>query len=239
MKYQELVVNGCSYMHAYAGGQGHIDLAEQLGIPKASSLAISGSANNRILRTTVKHSYITAHPTFYVLGMTFLSRDELPILNSTNEFEGAWTNPQNQDFANLWIPTWQQQDTERYVELKLKWEWLSILDRMEDLQFRMISVMRDLQSRGHAVLIYNQADDLAQDFYGHHRLYLLNSCVNIVDGYQWRAIDWQHSQGVPSMDYGANPVHVVPENMKHRASGFHQALNRYLTDYITVKNLLQ
>jgi hypothetical protein len=58
-----VVVNGCSYHESYARGQGHLDLAQRLGfidehnIPQASSLAIGGSANSRILRTTLKHSY--------------------------------------------------------------------------------------------------------------------------------------------------------------------------------------
>ncbi len=58
-------------MHSYALGNGHQDLAQRLGIAQAASIAVSGSANSRILRTTLKHSY-TAPPTLYVLGMTFL-----------------------------------------------------------------------------------------------------------------------------------------------------------------------
>ena len=97
-----LVVNGCSYAQVYANGNGHIDLARRLGIvghhniPQAVSLGIGGSANSRILRTTLKHSYITQVPTLYVLGLTFISRLELPICNPDNEFEGRWANPQNQ-----------------------------------------------------------------------------------------------------------------------------------------------
>ena len=54
-----LVVNGCSYMASYAVGQGHVDLAQKLGLEHPASLAIGGSANSRILRTTLKHSYIS------------------------------------------------------------------------------------------------------------------------------------------------------------------------------------
>ena len=67
-----LVVNGCSYMELYAIGKGHDDLAMQLQLNNPVSLAIGGSANSRILRTTLKHSY-TAPPTFYVLVMTLLT----------------------------------------------------------------------------------------------------------------------------------------------------------------------
>ena len=37
---QQLVVNGCSYTHSYALGNGHQDLAIRLGINQANSIAI-------------------------------------------------------------------------------------------------------------------------------------------------------------------------------------------------------
>ncbi len=60
---EHLVVNGCSYMEAYADGLGPLDLANRLGIPTADTLALGGSANTRIIRTTLKHSYQTDRPT--------------------------------------------------------------------------------------------------------------------------------------------------------------------------------
>ena len=154
-----LVVNGCSYMESYAVGQGHVDLAQQLGLDYPVSLAIGGSANSRILRTTLKHSY-TAPPTFYVLGMTFLSRLEIPICEQLNDFEGRWVNPQNQEFKSRWQHDWTQADSDQFVETKLKSEVFSILDRIEDLMYRMLSAIADLQSRGHRVLMFQQADNL-------------------------------------------------------------------------------
>ena len=77
-------------MEAYARGNGHLDLANRLGIPKAQSLAIGGSANTRIMRTVLKHSYCTDEPTFYVLGMTFL-RLKSYICNSPSST--SWYSP--------------------------------------------------------------------------------------------------------------------------------------------------
>lgn len=226
-------------MHAYALGNGHQHLAEQLNIPTASSLAISGSANGRILRSTIKHSYTTTRPTFYVLGMTFLSRDELPILTPTSDFEGRWTNPQNQDFEKLWCLPWTRKDTDTYVDLKLKWEWSSILDRIEDLQFRILSAVNDLKSRGHAVLVYNQADDVFRDFYNDPKLKYFSQCVNVVNGYKWRAVPWQHEQGVPGTSYADSNMHTVPPEMVHPAAGFHTKLNEYLTNYVHDNKILE
>ena len=238
MKYQELVVNGCSYMEAYASGKGHNDLANQLGIAKAASLAIGGSANTRIIRTTLKHSYQAEHPVFYVLGMTFLSRLEVPILEQQGDFEGRWTNPQNQKFAQYWQHGWTQAETEQFVDIKLKSEVFSILDRVEDLMYKIVSMIADLKSRGHGVLVYQQADNLYDQFIDDPKLGLFNQIKNIVNGYSWKAIEWQHNQGVPAMHYGSAPLYEIQANMQHRNPGHHQELNNFLVDYIKTNQLL-
>lgn len=237
MAFTELVVNGCSYAEVYAQGNGHVDLAQQLGILNAKSLAIGGSANSRIIRTTLKHSYHTESPTFYVLGMTFLSRLEIPILENQCDFEGRWTNPQNQQFSKNWQYGWTQKDTDQFVETKLKSEIHSILDRTEDLMYRILSMISDLQKRGHQVLVYQQADNLYQSFLSDDRLKFFRSVPNIVDGCNWRSISWQLENGVPPL-YRDNNLNHVPNDMKHPAHGYHQILNKFLVDYIAQWNLL-
>ena len=230
-----LVVNGCSYMESYAVGQGHVDLAQQLGLDCPASLAIGGSANSRILRTTLKHSY-TAPPTLYVLGMTFLSRLEIPICEPENDFEGRWVNPQNQEFKHRWQYDWTQADSDQFVETKLKSEVFSILDRVEDLMYRMLSTIADLKSRGHRVLMFQQADNLYTNLLNEPRLTLFDQ-PEIVGGFGWRATAWQAEQGVQAKDYGPGAPYVPPD-MTHPAIGHHQMLNEYLTNYIQERKLL-
>jgi len=232
---KQLVVNGCSYMETYASGQGHVDLAKQLGLEPYPSLAIGGSANSRILRTTIKHSY-AAPPTMYVLGMTFLSRLEIPICEQLNEFEGRWVNPQNQEFKGRWQFGWDHHESDKFVETKLKTEVYSILDRIEDLMYRMLSVIADLKSRGHGVLMFQQADNLYADFLNDPRLALFNQ-PEILGKFAWRAVPWQHEQGVPPTIYPAG-TQYVPKEITHPLSGHHQKLNEYLTTYIREHNLL-
>ena len=231
-----LVVNGCSYMEVYAAGHGQDDLGSRLNIKHSSSLAIGGSANSRIIRTTLKHSYQTKFPTFYILGMTFLSRNEIPILNADSEFEGAWTNPQNQQFSDRWQPHWTQKDTDLYVELKLKTEWTSISDRLEDLMYRIISMGLDLQSRGHRVLVFQQADDIYQQFLTDSRFNLFKKHAWIVGGYDWYSIPWQHSKGVPTSDI---TLPNVPKNICHRHPQHYSVLNSFLEDYIKQYQILK
>lgn len=234
----QLVVNGCSYMETYATGQGHTDLAQRLLILKAESLAIGGSANSRIIRTTLKHSYQTTEPTFYVLGMTFLSRNEIPILQEKHEFEGRWTNPQNQAFKDRWSYDWNQKDTDKYVDLKLKSEIHSIDDRLDDLQYRIMSMIADLHSRGHRVLIFQQADTLYQEhFIQATEFDLFRSTPVIIGGYAWRAVAWQHEQGVEKTVY-MPPNPSVPPDMIHPAPGAHNILNTYLVEYIHAHKIL-
>ena len=238
-----LAVNGCSYADSYASGNGHIDLARRLGfvghhnIPQAVSLAISGSANSRILRTTLKHSYTTQVPTLYVMGMTFISRLELPICNPVNEFEGSWCNPQNQEFQYRWQHQWTGQDSKNFVETKLKSEVYSILDRTEDLMYRMISTITDIQNRGHRVLIFQQADNLYQEYLSNPRLKLFQRS-EIVEGFAWRSVAWQHAQGVKPKIYPEGTQYVPPD-MTHPEPGEHQMINEYLTNYIQEHKILE
>ena len=239
---QRVVVNGCSYMESYAMGNGHVELARNLGIigkfdiPLASTLAIGGSANSRILRTTLKHSYQTSLPTLYVLGMTFVSRLEIPICNPENDFEGRWINPQNQEFKSRWQHGWTQADSDQFVETKLKSEVFSILDRTEDLMYRMLATIGDLQSRGHRVLMFQQADNLYLDCLADPRLHLLRR-PEIIEGFAWRAIAWQYEQGVKPKNYGAGAQYVPPD-MTHPEIGHHELINEYLTDYIREYKIL-
>jgi hypothetical protein len=222
-------------MEVYALGHGQDDLGRRLDIKNCSSLAIGGSANSRIIRTTLKHSYQTKFPTFYILGMTFLSRNEIPILNPDNEFEGSWTNPQNQQFSNRWQQHWTQKDTDLYVELKLKAEWSSISDRLEDLMYRILSMGSDLQSRGHRVLVFQQADDIYQQFLTESKFNLFKETTWIVDGYKWCSIPWQHSKGVP---LSKSSLSTVPKNICHRHPQHYSVLNSFLEDYIKQNQIL-
>lgn len=234
---RKLVVNGCSYMETYAIGQGHADLARQLGLDStAESLAIGGSANSRILRTTLKHSYQTDEPTLYVLGLTFVSRLEIPICEPETEFEGRWINPQNQEFQKRWQVGWTQSDSKQFVETKLKSEVYSILDRTEDLMYRMLATIADLQRRGHRVLMFQQADNLYIEHLQNTRLTLFR-CPEIIGGFGWRSVPWQHSQGVKPITYGPDTPYV-PAEMVHPAVGHHALINEYLTNYIQENKIL-
>lgn len=230
-------------MHAYASGDGHWDLARRLGISHAINLAISGSANGRILRTTMKHATQHTEPTLYVLGMTFTSRDELPILEPRGSeldwgFEGRWTNPQNQQLSHLWQPTWQQKHTDLYVELKLNSEMFSIRCRLENLMYQILAMIQYVHSCGHRVLVYQQADTLIREEVHDPAMAPLRSTPAIMHGYAWQAIPWQHAQGVAKMQYADGNRYQVPDEIAHRAPGHHDVLNQYLCDYIQQYEIL-
>lgn len=232
---KQLTVNGCSYMHSYAVGNGHVDLAQRFNAVPVD-ISISGSANSRILRTTLKHSYETDLPTLYVLGLTFISREELPIcryepaVDPTEQeiWEGAWTNPQNQLFGkSRWIAEWNNYDTKQWIIFREKYETNSLVDRLENLMYQMLATIDSLTHRGHSCIIFQQADEWWHGFSDTQleRLQLLNNS-SIVDMFKWCSIRWQHLQGVPYTD-GDSPISI-----RHREPGEHKILNDYLEDYI-------
>lgn len=241
-----LIVNGCSYMNVYAQGNGHLDLAKKLKLKHSESIAQSGCSNSRIIRTTLKHSYISQQKNLYILGMTFVSRSEAPILKCIDEdeetsFEGRWTNPQNQMFQSQWVHHWTFKDTKKFVELKLKEEVYSILDRTEDLMYRLLSLVESLESRGHRVLIYQQVDSSYFNVLSNPRLTLFQTKKNFIKGFQWLAIQSQHQRKVPiedSIDHNSE-YGVCPDEIKHRKIGSHAILNTFLTNYIENYKILE
>lgn len=246
MNFNTLVVNGCSYMEQYALGNGHGDLADRLKIPTSDSIALGGSCNSRIIRTTLKHSYQTSVPTLYVIGLTFLSRTELPVLSYDPKrdlsFEGKWLSVQN-NFAdsNTGIKGFMtkhdrdfdshlsERDIKKFIDLKLKFEFSSVLDRLDDLQYRLVSMINDLHSRGHEIVMYNQADNLFFDCIDDSRLDLLDS-PHIIDRLRWRAVPYQKHSGTPmtSDEFERG----VPEEIRHPQVGAHENLNQFLAEYV-------
>lgn len=232
---EQVIVNGCSYMDAYCKGLGYLDLGSRLGIKSAGKLAVSGCANSRIIRSTLKHSYTATAPTLYVLGLTFMSRWELPILKEYREFEGRWLNPQAQEFDDV-LFKWSHKDTEIFKDLQFKAVILAHEDQLEDLMYRLLSMLHDLRSRGHQAIIYNQADNIIPDLVADPKFELLRSDPSFIQGLTWLAIPWQHQQGAKIATY---PKHKEPPaEFRHVAPGEHRYLNTYLTNYIQEHKIL-
>jgi hypothetical protein len=231
---QQLVVNGCSYMGFYANGQGHKDLSDRLFVPEFHSIAKPGTSNTRIIRTTLKHSYQAIVPSLYVIGLTYLDREELPIGKEYSEFEGRWINVQNGfldcNFENIW----SQRDCDDYLNLKVKIRMVNnMVDRIEDLMYKVLSMIGDLQSRGHRALVFAQIAEDFQPHAAHSRLQLLKSTVNIVNGLTWGANAWQIAQGVKT-----EADNRVPLKMQHISPGEHRYINAFLENYIQEHRLL-
>ena len=236
-----LVVNGDSYMELYAKGGGHIDLATRLSLPNSKSLAIGGSPDTRIIRTSLKDSYLTNESTLYILGVGFLSRWEVPILkvDSEEEFEGRWTNPQNQDYVDRWEHHWGRSETAQLMELKLKSDFYSVPDRLEDLMYRLVAMISDLHARGHRVLIYQQADDIYQRYLERNTMRLFKNNPIFIEGLTWLSVPWQLKNGIPPNPLPANAPYKVPDSIRHPMAGRHELLNEFLHNYIVEHNILK
>jgi hypothetical protein len=238
---QRLVVNGCSYAEGYARGNGHVDLAQQLNISDAVSIARGGSANSRIIRTTLKHSYLYPDPTLYVVGITYLSRWELPIVKSGPDmhFEGRWINPQAQQWSKDTLQDkWSAKDTEQFKNLQFKSAIWADIDQTEDLMFRLVSMASDLHARGNRVVVFNQIDHRLNGKMRVPLFRLLRDNPVFVDALSWRAVPWQHEQGAPAIEDYATGAAPPPE-ARHIQPGHHQHLNDFLTNYIQEYKILE
>jgi hypothetical protein len=230
-----LVVNGCSYMSWYAKGQGHTDLARQLNISDSTSLALQGSCNTRILRTCIKDSYTTVVPTFYLVGLSFLGRGELPIRAEADDFEGKWISINNHPHPNQQYDAgWNVDLIQQLIDLRLRSQAFSVLDRLEELMYQLLATVDSLVSRGHQILIFRQADDVYEDLLDNSGVALLKKSVNIIDGLKWGANAWQFDQGVKWHAIEND----VPRGIRHPPAGQYQYLNTFLVDYIRNNKLI-
>jgi hypothetical protein len=198
-------------------------------------LSAPGSCNNRIIRTTLRHSYQTDKPTFYLLGMTFLNRTELPILQNQTE-DAHWISFQNQAIQKKWAWPWTDNDTEQFVKLYLKSQFVHIKDRCEDLMYHLLALIASLTTRGHECLIFQQAENRYQEFL--QELKLFSSTPIFVGNFEWQAIPWQ-------LEQGARPVEAdiqnknIPRDMLHVAAGQHKWLNEFLLEYVNEFKILK
>lgn len=239
---QQLVVNGCSYNEVWAAGPGPEQLALDFGLSSYKSIALGGSNNSRILRTTIKHSYQTDIPSLYLVGLTFMSRWELSIVKTKEQetFEGSWTNPQSQQHAGTeFIWNWTDDDTETYKNLMFKASAFARVDQLEDLMYRCISLASDLQRRGHKIIFWNNADQSIPDAVNDSsRFSLLKNNPVFVDALSWVAIPWQHTQGANAVFYPPSVGEPPPLHLRHILPKDYKYLNSYLTQWIKDNKIL-
>lgn len=231
-----LAINGCSYMQYFSDGGGHIDLANRLGIARADNIARNGSCNDRIVRTTLKDSF-SNEPTLYVMGISFLTRFELPILSGRDEFEGKWISVTTAGGTSGQYEFDTFFDDKKIKEYSHFWDRCTVLgleDLMEDLMYRIMSMIDSLTRRGHRIVIFNTAEHTVDSYIFKLKFNLLRSLPAIIDGLQWKSISWQFDQGAawPAID------EQYPRDCRHVRPGDHSYLNTYLVDYINKNNLL-
>lgn len=237
MTVEQLAVNGCSYMELYHRGGGLRDLADSLNISNCVSLAISGSNNSRIIRSTLKHSYQTDLSTLYVLGLTFLFRWELTVAKYRNQNEGTWLNPQNSVNPPL-VRFWSASDTAAWIKLMFRSCGEGQSDYFEDLMYRVLALNASLTQRGHRLLCFNCADTsylLSEDELQRLQPMIDNTCM--IHRLQWRSVPWQQQQGA-ALHVSEDGVELPPMEFRHIAPGQHRYINEYLQSYINQHHIM-
>lgn len=235
---QRLFVNGCSYMHLYHQGGGTADLAKKLEISKSLSEAKSGACNGRIIRTTLRDMYASQVPTLYLLGMTFVHRYELTLLQDPTE-DGHWVS------FNPWMPSWPNgpptnwQKNLTMTELnnfgKLYTKMIYGKDLLEDLMYRLRCLIDTAKQQSHKILIFNTAEHGVDKWITDSKFDLFKNNVHIIGGFRWKSIPWQFEQGASYLPQDEQ----FPANCRHVRPGDHHWLNQFLLDYINEHKILQ
>ena len=232
---QRIVTNGCSYMHYHALGEGHRDLANLLNIKNSESLAMNGSCNSRIIRSTLRDCYTTNQPTLYVIGLTFFHRFELSIRKGEPEPDGKWVsfNGVGSSMFHDYEEHITKKDLETYENLYAKFLYLS--EAGIDLQWKLLSLIDTLHYRGHRVVIFNTAEG-GVDYWlvDNPKFDPLRGRKEIVNALVWRSIPWQLDQGPK---WPANDE-IYPRDCRHVIPGNHYWLNEFLVNYINNNNIL-
>jgi hypothetical protein len=235
VKMQRLVVAGCSYINYYAEGDGHQDLAQQLSIPQAVSLAKNSVCNQRILRVLAQDLYTAQEPTFYIMGLTFLSRFELAIKAESDGIDGYWQSFNSHSVA-CQDPKWYQEVQAQDLDTlsKLHGRFFNARHFMQDLMYRLLTLRDAAHQRGHRLLVFNTAEHGLQYWIHEPQFEPLRASSVFVAGLAWSSIAWQFEQGAtwPPED------EQYPWDCRHVAPGDHAHLNRFLVDYIHSHSIL-
>ena len=231
MKFKRLVSTGCGYMQGYAHGQGHVDLAQQLGIAHAHSLSMSDSSNARIFRTVHADSLQNKETTLYVIGLTFLGRWDMLLNQNPTQQEGRWTSFQNQQsIKDITSTVLTSEEFSVLLDIKIKTEEFSIPDRIWDLSLTLRALIDSLKQRSHGCVIFNTAEDLILPWLDNAEIKSILEVPEIVKGLKWLSVPYQFDHGVaPSRFDHANGL---PAHHKHTNPGEHDVLNAFLVDYI-------
>lgn len=223
-------------MHHYVQGNGHYDLAAGLNITNVDSLAINGSCNSRIIRSTLRDCYTTNQSTLYVIGLTFFHRFELSIRTGDPEPDGKWVSFTGVGLNSM-FQDYEENITKKELETyeKLQAKFLQCKEVGMDLQWRILSLIDTLHYCGHRVVIFNTAEH-GVDYWliNNPKFDPVRKRKEIIDGLMWRSIPWQFEQGArwPQED------EIYPADCRHVVPGDHKWLNEFLVNYIKSNDIL-
>jgi hypothetical protein len=176
---------------------------------------------------------MTTDPTLYIIGLSFLTRTELPIKKTPDVFEGKWMN-----ITNLPDPDadyeygWGVQSVKSYIGIKLRAHNTS--EQLEELMYQILSTVDSLTSRGHQAIVFRVPDDGYENLLMDTKFDLLKKSTNIIGGLSWGSLAYQYDNGVEqdSNDYD------MPRNIRHPAIGQYQVLNKFLFNYLQDNQLV-
>lgn len=244
-KYKRLVVNGCSYMHYYSEGGGLQDLAQSLSIEHTKNLSLTGASNQRIIRTTLDDCYSNDIPTIYIIGVTFVNRFELPILeglernfnhdNYKDRFlsiNQEWTIPEGTKINEML----SMDDILQFRKLKTMFEMDAEVDIVVNLIQSYTSMIDSLIRHGNTVILFNTAEIAFKKYQHLNKLQYTRNYKQIIDYFNWFANEYQFNKGAKPLEEDLKKDFPDPM-IRHIDYGEHKYINEFLIRYGLNNNL--
>lgn len=236
----KLLLNGCSYAHRWAHEwytTGNISaLAQRLGYDETVSLAVSGSSNARIFRTTLEYLTLNPDVDFVVIALTFYNRFEAPWA-SPRPIEGRWVSYSHNGVTNRESDehlVYERPEIKRYIDDRYRYD-LGV-EYIDALLADLIFFTGWLDAQGYKYCIINPCERLYADDKGMFdtaKMRWIRENPKIVDIENFIANKWMHEQGAvcPEDETNLDPMY------RHYGNDGFTMLNEFMYNYIT-KNCL-
>lgn len=225
-----LLLNGCSFSANYYLAN---HLARQLGLQQAVSLAVGGSSNRRIVRTTLEYLQENSDVGFVLLGLSFHRRREGSFL-PTGEWVQYGTNGLQGHFAPH-DAVFKKDIPRAQIEQYVSDVYANDIDNhyIDQLLCDIILLTGYLESKNIPYLIFNFCELRYAEYSSKYYEYIRNN-KRIVPLDTFVANLFLRDQGAKY----AEPEERWPVNARHYNGDEYIHLNNYFINHLRTNNLL-
>jgi hypothetical protein len=231
----KLLLNGCSFSANYYSVH---NLARHLGYTSVTSLAIGGSSNRRIIRSTIE--YVEQNPDvgFVLLGLTFARRREGSFLSLTDT--DNWVQYSANGMQGLFVPQDAVLKTDKTdIEQFIHSTYTNDVDikHMDQLLCDLLMLSGYLDSRGIKHVFFNFCERRYGEYFdtiGARYRPMIEANKHIVPLDKFNANMFFHELGAK---FGEPEARWEPFARHYNGDEYHH-LNSFLLNHLQTNNLV-